>query len=171
MSEPGTWIKLDRNILKWEWYTDSNTKAVFIHLLLKANTKSGVFRGISVKRGQLATSRQAIANEIGLTERAVRTGLEHLKDTGEIKIQPNNKFSVITIVNYDRYQDNTGAVKPQKEKPEKKKEVKKKKPQEPPKEEEKYIPLWWELNIPQDLWGRFDTEDEYWEYAAQGGED
>lgn len=170
MSEPGTWIKLDRGILKWEWYTDVNTKAVFIHLLLRANTKNGVFRGTSIKRGQVVTSVQSLSNETGLTPSVIRTGLEHLKSTGEIKIRPGNKFSVITVANYDRYQENARAEKPPKEKPEKKKEVKKTKPKEPPAEEEKYTPLWWELNIPQDLWGRFDTEDEYWEYAAQGGE-
>ena len=169
MAEPGTWIKLDRNILKWEWYTDANTKAVFIHLLLRANTKSGEFRGAPVKRGQVAASAQMLANETGLTASAVRTGLEHLKATGEIKVQPSNKFSVITIVNYDRYQEKA-VVKPQKEKAEKKKEAKKKAPKQQPERGE-YLPQWWELEIPQELWGRFGTEDEYWDYAAtQGGE-
>ena len=31
------YIKLFRSMTKWEWYSDTNTKAVFLHLLLNAN--------------------------------------------------------------------------------------------------------------------------------------
>lgn len=34
-----------------------------------------------------------------------RTSLDHLKATGEITIKTTNKYSVITITNYDSYQD------------------------------------------------------------------
>ena len=33
------WIKIHRQILEWEWYSDTNTFRVFLHLLLKANHK------------------------------------------------------------------------------------------------------------------------------------
>lgn len=33
----GGFIALHRSLLKWEWYTDENTKALFIHLLLTVN--------------------------------------------------------------------------------------------------------------------------------------
>ena len=35
------YIKLNRKILKWEWYSDPNTRALFIHCLLKAKWRPG----------------------------------------------------------------------------------------------------------------------------------
>lgn len=34
---------------------------------------------------------------------------------------------------------------------------------------EKYVPLYWELTIPEEYWGRFKTEDDYWDYRAKEG--
>lgn len=111
MSEPSTYIKLDRNILTWGWYTDVNTKAVFIHIILKANIKECKFLGVTVKRGQLVTSYPSLAKELNLSIRSVRTALNHLKVTGEVTVKIYPKFSVISVVNYDRYQDRvTGKV-------------------------------------------------------------
>ena len=38
-----SWIKIYRSMLDWEWYSDNNTKSLFIHCLIKANyeEKSG----------------------------------------------------------------------------------------------------------------------------------
>jgi hypothetical protein len=33
------WIKIHRSILEWEWYEDTNTFRLFMHLILKANHK------------------------------------------------------------------------------------------------------------------------------------
>lgn len=105
MAEKTTWIKIDRNILNWGWYKDTNTKALFIHLLLKANIKKGNFMGVEIKRGELATSYASLAKETGMTVKNVRTALEHLKSTQEVAIKRHSKFSVISILNYSSYQD------------------------------------------------------------------
>ena len=98
------YIKLQRKLLDWEWYSDMVTKTVFIHLLLKANWKDGRWKGYEVKRGSLITGRRVLAEELNLSEQQIRTALNHLKSTNEITIKPTTRFSVITIVNYDRYQ-------------------------------------------------------------------
>lgn len=98
------YIKLQRKLLDWEWYSDMVTKTVFIHLLLKANWKDGRWKGYEVKRGSLITGRRVLAEELNLSEQQIRTALSHLKSTNEITIKPTTRFSVITIVNYDRYQ-------------------------------------------------------------------
>lgn len=36
-------VKLSRKMLNWEWYTDVNTKTLFIHCLLRANWKKERF--------------------------------------------------------------------------------------------------------------------------------
>lgn len=98
-------VKVHRSIINWEWYTDTNTKSLFLHLLLVANWKDENWRGYDVKRGQKITSRENLARETGLSEQQVRTCLKKLKSTNEITIKTTNKFTVITINNYDEYQD------------------------------------------------------------------
>ena len=105
MNDTG-WISLDRKFTEWEWYTDANTMRVFLHLLLKANHKEGHWQGKIIQRGQLITGRKTIADELKISERSVRTALDKLKMTNEITIESTNKFSIVTIVKYDIYQDN-----------------------------------------------------------------
>lgn len=104
MAKKNSWIKLSRNILDWRWYKDPNTKAMFIHLLLKANVEPHDFMNVTVERGELATSYKTLATEVGLTIQQVRTTLMHLKDTGEITLNQHGRFSVISIPQYDSYQ-------------------------------------------------------------------
>ena len=100
-------IKVNRNILNWRWYGDDNTFRVFFHLLLKANYQDGEFEIHTIKRGQLVTGRKALAKELNISERQVRTALDHLKTTNEIAITPTSKYSIITINSYDKYQSVT----------------------------------------------------------------
>lgn len=104
MAEKTTWIKIDRNILNWRWFTDRNTLQVFLWLLLNANIKPNGFMGTTVKRGEVATSYKTIASQSKMTENQARTAIQHLKTTGEITITRHSKFVVISIVNYDLYQ-------------------------------------------------------------------
>jgi len=105
MAEKSTYIKLDRNMVRWRWWKNRNTLQVFIWLLINANVTDHDFEGITVHRGQVATSVNSIANANSLTTQQVRTTLLHLKSTGEITIKSCNRYQVITIVNYHQYQD------------------------------------------------------------------
>ena len=103
MGEQG-FIKLHRSILSWEWWKDKNTRIVFLHLLLTANWKDKRYRGISIPAGSLITSRKKLCVELGLSDREVRTALEHLQKTGEIIIEATNRYSLVTIANWELYQ-------------------------------------------------------------------
>lgn len=98
------YIKLFRSMTDWEWYTDVNTKVLFIHCLIKANWRAGSWHGYKYERGQFITSIPTLARETGLTERQVRTALKHLKATGEVTDWHDNRIRVITVVSYDKYQ-------------------------------------------------------------------
>lgn len=97
-------IVIYRSILNWEWYDDTNTKAVFLHLLLKANHKEERWHGVLVQRGQLITSVRKLAKETGLSIMNVRTALKHLESTHEITQVSKTKYTVISIQKYDDYQ-------------------------------------------------------------------
>lgn len=98
------YIRVDRKILDWEWYKDNNTKNLFFHLLLKANWKDGNFMGNTIPRGTFVTSLQKLATETGMSIREIRTALEHLKTTGEVTCKTTNRYSMVTITNYEYYQ-------------------------------------------------------------------
>lgn len=101
------WIKLHRQIVDWEWYTDHNTFRVFIHLLLTANHKDKKYRGIELKAGSIVTSRDILAIATGLSVRQVRTALDKLKTTNELTIKTSSQGTIIEIVNYSKYQVET----------------------------------------------------------------
>jgi len=98
------WILLYRKLLEWEWYKEPNTLRVFLHLLLKVNHKSKKWQGILIQTGQLITGRLKLAEELNLTERQIRTALNHLKSTNEIAIKTTSQYSIITINNWNQYQ-------------------------------------------------------------------
>lgn len=108
MAEKTSYIRLDRNIKNWRWWKDHNTLVVFLTLLIDANIAEHGFSGQIIKRGQVATSIPSLCNSTGLTIREVRTAISHLKSTGEVTDKTYPKYRVITIVNYDKYQDLTG---------------------------------------------------------------
>ena len=100
----GGFIVLQRKILSWDWYKDSNTKAVFLHLLLTANYEPGEWRGVKIKGGQRITSISKLSNELDLSFKEIRTALKHLQKTGEVACESTSQYTVITIKNYERYQ-------------------------------------------------------------------
>lgn len=101
----GSYIKIDRKILEWEWWTDINTHRLFFYMLLKANWKDGNFRGVVIPRGSFVSSIAKLSEEANLTVDEVRTALKHLKSTDEITSKTHGKFTVFTIKNYCVYQD------------------------------------------------------------------
>lgn len=104
MKSSNGWVKIHRQFLEWEWYDDTNTKILFLHLLLKANHKDKNYRGQLVKRGSLLTGRELLSKETGLSVMQVRTSLNKLKSTNEITINSNKKGTVIQVVKYNDYQ-------------------------------------------------------------------
>lgn len=98
------WIKIHRQILDWEWYSDNNAFRVFMHLILKSNHKEKRFKGIELKCGSVVTSRDILSFETGLSVQQIRTSLDKLKSTNEITIETSTKGTIIQVVNYAKYQ-------------------------------------------------------------------
>lgn len=100
------WIKLHKQFLDWEWFTDINTCHLFLYCLVKANFKDTKWKGIVIKRGSFVTSYQSLSEATGLSIRNVRTSLKKLtnKTTSELTHKTTNHYSIITVKNYDKYQ-------------------------------------------------------------------
>lgn len=100
-----SWIKIFRELLQWEWFQKAEMVQLFIYLLLKANCVDKQWQGITIKRGQLATSNATMRQDLRLSEQQIRTCIKRLISTGEITYKSTNRYVVITICNYDKYQE------------------------------------------------------------------
>lgn len=103
----GGFINLYRSILNWDWYSDHNTKEVFIHLLLTVNYLPGDWKGRHIEVGQRVTSLAKLSQELGLSIQEIRTSLKHLQSTGEITCETTSQYTVITVNNYVSFQSGT----------------------------------------------------------------
>lgn len=104
MPDSEGWIKLHRKFLKWEWFEIPEMIQLFIYLLLTANHAPKKWKGKTVDRGQLITGRIKLTQETGLSEKKIRNCLDRLENTGEIRRERANKYSIITLCNYNTYQ-------------------------------------------------------------------
>lgn len=101
-----TFVKLFRSFISWEWYTDQNTKDVFIHCLLMANWKDKKWKGTVIPRGSFITSISRLSSDLKLSEKKIRTAINHLKQSNDITVKTTNQYSLITVVKYGVYQIN-----------------------------------------------------------------
>ena len=105
MTDDIGYITLDRKIIHWEWYDHLPTKCLFIHCLLRANYQDKNWRGYNLKRGQFLTSISSLVRETGLTTKQIRVALKNLEKTNEVAKLSSAKNTIITITNYEQYQD------------------------------------------------------------------
>jgi len=105
MNDKG-FIKIYRSLLQWEWYEDINTTRLFIHCLLMANWEDKNWQGLLIKRGSFVTSINKLSKETGLTVQQTRTAINKLKSTCNITSKTTSKYTVISIQNYDKLQEN-----------------------------------------------------------------
>lgn len=98
-------VLLNRSILDWEWWSDMYVTHFFIGLILLANHEDKSVRGIKVKRGQLLTSVSKLESRLLMNHNCILNCIKKLKSSGEIidDVKPN-KYRIITIVNYDKFQ-------------------------------------------------------------------
>lgn len=99
------WIKLHRSLVDWEWYKDPNTFRLFLHCLLKANHQDKQWQGKTIKRGTFITSLDTLSHELGLSVKQIRTAISKLERTSEVAKKGQSKYTVIQVINYDKYQD------------------------------------------------------------------
>ncbi|MDW7678592.1 MAG: hypothetical protein SCK57_13100 [Bacillota bacterium] len=107
------WVKLHRELMhKPIWHQCTAVqKVLLITLLMKASYRgnSWVHQGIAyhLKPGQLITSINRLVEECGegATHRKVRTALSLFEKYGFLTIETTNQHSLITIANWESYQN------------------------------------------------------------------
>jgi hypothetical protein len=103
-------IKLWRKSLEAGWLKNHKLWVFWSYCLMKASYKEYDaiigFQTIHLMPGQFIFGRKKASKEIKMTEQSIRTCLDFLCKAQNLTIKTTNKFSVITIVNWDTYQSN-----------------------------------------------------------------
>lgn len=104
------WVKFHRKAVESSVFQNMKTWYVWSWCLLKANHKTNYFpfngKDIMVERGSFITGRSKALQELhGITPQTYRSTIDYLKATNRITTKTTNRFTTITICNYDEYQD------------------------------------------------------------------
>jgi hypothetical protein len=103
-------IVLHRKMQKTSFYHDSRAVHLAIHLLLNATHKDRKVidigqREVVLLRGQVLGGFKRLDRELGWKKIHVRRAFYTLRDSGFCEHYCTNKYAIITIVNYNQYQD------------------------------------------------------------------
>lgn len=82
-----------------------NKNYLMMFLLVNANFKSERFEKIIVERGQYIFSYDGLSRDCGMPLQTLRTTLKDLVETNQITIKSTRKWSLLTICEYDSWQN------------------------------------------------------------------
>ncbi len=108
------YIKLYRSLLDSQAFQNEGLLKVWIWCLVRANYKERwlpvqVGKGFSevhLMPGQFLFGRETASKELKMNPSSVRNRIEKLKSMGNLDIKPDSHFSIITVINWDKYQSN-----------------------------------------------------------------
>jgi hypothetical protein len=120
-----TFILLSRSILDSQVFANDKMLKVWVWCLCKANHKTRFaslkigkgFTEVEVKRGQFIFGRSKAEEELFYDGSTIYKLMQKFERLEMIKIESNNQYSIITVCNYDTYQDATNYEVTTKEQP------------------------------------------------------
>lgn len=115
------YIKLYRTLLDNPIIKKPDYLCIWNCLLLLASYKDTTFIFNNIKQtlkpGQLITGRKKLSKITGIEEHKVYRILNYLKSEQQIEQQSNNQFTIITILNWEKYQGDNVILEQQNEQP------------------------------------------------------
>lgn len=103
-------VKIYRSITNCEFWGKPNAVVLFIYLIMAASLAPTTFKGTKLQRGQLVTTVSELSAKTGLTVQQVRTALKTLKLTNTVTNKTSPQNSIITVINFDKYQNVTNTL-------------------------------------------------------------
>ena len=104
MDEKRRWIKLYMMDYD-EVYHDSKMLHLWIDILLHANPVDYYHHGELIKRGQCILSLRQVSERCGMAKNTITKYLHLLEECGKIKLDISRKGTLITVENWDIYQN------------------------------------------------------------------
>ena len=92
------------------WSRGIEYRGLLVTLFLRANYRETSFLGHKIAPGQVATSMQRLADDLGISRQKLIRMFSNLEKDGVLKVEnSDNRFSRITMINYCKYQAMTDA--------------------------------------------------------------
>jgi hypothetical protein len=116
-NQPG-WIKLYKQTLESDFWLSEDEpfdwRSAFIHVLLSANWRKGTSRKnghmITIERGQLLTSIRKLMATFHWSRKRVENWIKGMTEYGMLESQSVGFGTVLTVVNYDKFQSDGAKV-------------------------------------------------------------
>jgi len=106
------WIKLHRKLLENPIAQRSQYWHLWTFLLLKVSHKTTEFiwngKKQTLKSGQLLTGRKQLSLDTGISGSTIERILSYLESEHQIEQQKTNKFRIIAVKNWEKYQNTQG---------------------------------------------------------------
>ncbi len=105
------WIKMHRMLLDSSIFADAELLRVFLYCLLQASYRVMTVpigrQVITLQPGQLLYGRKAVSNRLGIGEGKLRGLMSQLEEMGILTIESSNRYSIVTVLQWDVYQNET----------------------------------------------------------------
>lgn len=102
------WIKLQRGLLEHGIFQDGDLLRVWLYCLLQASYRQVQLplgrQVIQLQPGQLLFGRKAVSQRLQMSEGQLRHIMQQLVELGSISVVSTNRYSIVTVVNWDTYQ-------------------------------------------------------------------
>lgn len=102
------WIKIYRCSLESPLFQNPKIWQFWCWCLLKASHQQREqmvgMQLVRLQPGEFITGRIAAAKELNMSEKTVRTCIKKLKNFEKIRVKTTNKFSILSVINWDSYQ-------------------------------------------------------------------
>lgn len=98
------YIKLHRKSIESQVFSDAELWRLFCWCLMRANWKEGFYCGERIEPGSFATGRKSASTELGVSESTWYRSMQKLERLGCISLKVNNRFTIVFIANWSKYQ-------------------------------------------------------------------
>lgn len=108
MNGEGGWIKIHRNILKNPWMHNADVLGIWLYILLNVayQNEDVVFEGkrITLQPGQGLFKMRQVAKILGVSHSKLNRTITLFKSETQIETQTSPRNTLITVVNWNKYQ-------------------------------------------------------------------
>lgn len=102
------WFKQQRSLVEQPWFKDAEAVQLYAFVKCQAYVQDGVYEGQIIRRGSCPTTRAEMMEATGMKYMRVDKSLKVLIAYGAITVKANNKFTIVTICDYDSLDVNQG---------------------------------------------------------------
>jgi hypothetical protein len=108
------WIKLHRCLIDSYVFSNPTTLKIWVWILIKASSKKRTislkigtgFQDIEINPGELIFGRFKAEEDLNIDGSTIYKHIKKLEESNNIELKSNNHFTIITICNWETYQEN-----------------------------------------------------------------